>query len=331
MNVFLTGATGFIGSHVMRQLLARGDTVYALSRKGRDHVHFHDLTTPLLNIVHADLLQPDSFASDLARCDAVIHIAGWISTRQTDAQRLHALNVTATENLWQACARCHSSKIVYLASIFAHARSTDGRPCDESAPFDSAILELPVPYFKSKRQAELLTWQYVQRHQLPVVFGYPGYCIGPGDYYLSSMRVVRDFLRGMVPSFVHGGMNFIDVRDAASGLIGCLDRGQIAQKYLLGNHNLRWQTFFDSLAQLTGRPAPRFATPYPIALFAGRVLERVWSHSPVAQGDIAVMGHEWYYDSTKAVRELSLPQRPFLHSLEDGVRWLREVSNNTLG
>ncbi len=324
MNVFLTGATGFIGSHVMHQLLSRGDSVYALSRNGEDNVHLQQAKAATLKVVRGDLLQPESFMEALAQCDAAIHVAGWISTRKTDVERLRTINVIATENLWQACDRTRCHKIVYLASIFAHGRSTHGRPCDESTPFDPGILDLPVPYFRAKRQAELLSWQYVEHHGLPIVFGYPGYCIGPGDYYLSSMRVVRDFLKGRVPSYVNGGMNFIDVRDAASGLIACLDKGRLSQKYLLGNHNIKWQAFFETLAKVTSRSPPRFAAPYSLALLGGRILERVWGEGPIAQGDIAVMGNEWYYESSKAIRELGLPQRPLSESLEDGVRWLHQ-------
>lgn len=323
MRIFLTGASGFIGSHVMGQLLARGDEVVALSRQGRNASHLRGVDSSSLTVVSGDLLSPHGYRDAVASCEAVVHIAGWISTRKQDAERLRSLNVEATEQLWEVCREVRPKRIVYLASIFAHGRGKGTVPCDEGATYDPAILELPVPYFRAKREAELLTWRYCREHDLPMVFGYPGYCVGPGDTYLSSMRVVRDFLRGRVPAYVPGAMSFVDVRDAAAGLLGCLDQGNVGEKYLLSEHNLPWKSFFEVLGELTGRRLPMLALPTRPAQWLGRAAERISLGALVAEGDFAVMGGTWYYDGTKARRELGMPGRPLIVSLTDGVAWLR--------
>lgn len=324
MRVFVTGATGFIGSHVMNMLLDRGDDVVVLSRKGRHAPHLEDDDAPRLEVVTGDLLEPRSYRDALGTCDAVVHIAGWISTRKRDAVKLHAVNVEATERLWETCREASTKRVVYLASIFAHGRGEGSRPCDESVSFDERILDMPVPYFRAKREAELLTWRHVERYGLPIVFGYPGFCIGPGDTYLSSMRIVRDFAVGRAPAYVRGGMSFVDVRDAAAGLIGCLDDGRVGEKYLLSNHNLPWSTFFATLGKMTGKKVPPVPVPKRPAMLAGRLAEKVGLGAFVSEGDLAVMGATWFYDATKARRELGLPSRPLQESLRDGLSWLRD-------
>jgi len=324
MRVFLTGATGFIGSHVMHQLLDRGDRLVVLSRRGRDGPHLRDTEEPGLEVLTGDLLAPDTYRDAVDACDAVVHVAGWISTRKRDAALLQQINVVAARRLWEVCRLTGTERIVYLASIFAHGWGKGGQPCDESAAFDPSILRLPVPYFAAKREAERMTWNQVERVHLPVVFGYPGFCIGPGDTYLSSMRVVRDYLRGRAPAYVPGGMSFVDVRDAAAGLVAALDRGRVGEKYLLCNHNLSWGTFFGMLRDVSGATFPALPIPRWAAMGAGKLAEGLSLDAWVSEGDLAVMGATWFYDGCKARRELGLPSRPLEDSLCDGVGWLRE-------
>lgn len=324
-RIFLTGATGFIGSHVMNQLLARGDEVVALSRKGKVGPHLEGVHAPGLHVVRGDLLEPGGWREVLATCDGVVHIAGWISTRARDLPELRRINVEATGRLWDACRDAGVRRVVYLASIFAHGWAREGVPIDEAAAWDPAIGRLPMPYFVSKREAEELSWARC-REGLPVVFGYPGYCIGPGDWYLSSMEVVSRYLDRTIPAYVDGGMSFVDVRDAAAGLIACLDRGGVGEKYLLTDHNLRWRDFFGRLAEVSGVPLRIPGLPpaltRPMEILAGLV-EMAWPRGPVAAGDMSTLGHLWWYTPDRARRELGMASRPLESSLRDGVDWLR--------
>lgn len=306
----------------MRVLLARGDEVVALSRAGRDAPHLGETSSASLTVVRGDLLVPESYRDAVAGCDAVMHVAGLVSTRQRDEEKLRVVNVAATQRLWEVCSDAGTKRIVYLASIFAHGRGQGSVPCDETAGFDPSILALPVPYFRAKREAEVLTWAATEGG-LPVVFGYPGFCVGPGDEQLSSMRIVRDYLRGRLPGYVEGGMSFVDVRDAATGLVGCLDAGQTGQKYLLTNHNLSWGAFFASLRAVAGGRRP-VALPRRLAGWVGRVSERLAPAMGISEGDMAVMGGTWFYDGSRARRELGMTSRPLERSLADGVAWLQE-------
>ncbi|MCB1158283.1 MAG: NAD-dependent epimerase/dehydratase family protein [Leptospiraceae bacterium] len=322
MKVFLTGGSGFIGSFVLKYLLEESHQVFALSRSGKLHPST-DLKSPFLEVIKGDLLQKESYENALSSCDAVIHIAGKISTAMKDAEMLENANVVSTKNLWQSCEQYKIKKIVYLASIFAHGWAENQVPIEENAIYDDRIYELPMPYFKAKRRAELLSWEYVGKHQLPIIFAYPGYCIGPEDYYLSSMRVVKQFLKNEIPAYVNGGMSFIDVRDAARGLVACLNKGVVGEKYLLSNFNLSWKEFFELLSEVTRKPAPLFILPPGLASFTAKLLESIWEDSPISEGDIALLSHHWYYDSSKARRELGLQKRPLEESLREGIDWMK--------
>ncbi len=320
MAVFLTGASGFIGTHVLHQLLAAGYEVKAISRSGKLP---HAPESDQLSVFEGDLLDSASYVHILEQCNSVIHLAGLISTHRKDEQEVMQANYETTKRLWQACKKTKPEKIVYLASIFAHGWAKDGNPIDEEADYDDEIYRLPNPYFKAKRDAELLSWQACEEG-LPIVFGYPGFCIGPEDHRLSSMRAVVQAIKGEIPAFIDGGMNFIDVRDAAAGLIACLEKGKVGEKYLLVDHNFRWREFFSELEVVSGKRGPAVSIPYVMALWSGKALEAVWPGAPISEGDVTLMGNLWYYDPTRARAELGLPSRPLAESLRDSLDWLRE-------
>ena len=307
MLTLVTGATGFIGSHLAAIL---DGEVRALVRPGSPR----DALPSNVKVVEGDLLDPPSLERALDGVTHVHHIAGFISTRPRDAARVDALNYTATMNLWRACRRVE--RICYLASIFALAGDSE-RPLDEDAPY--TLDDLPVPYFKAKRRAELAS----READLPIVFAYPGYCLGPGDFYYSSTEVVAAFLRGQMVAYVEGGMSFVDVRDAARGLDLAMRNGEIGRRYLLTDHNLRWSEFFARLSHLTGKPPPRVRVPKTLALLAGTALERLWPDGPLDRARVETLGHYFWYDSTRARTELGWRGRDFDESLRDTVEWLR--------
>jgi dihydroflavonol-4-reductase len=209
-------------------------------------------------------------------------------------------------------------KICYLGSIFALA---DGSrtPLDEEAPY--TLDAIPVPYFRAKRHAELAT----RAEQLPIVFAYPGYCLGPGDVYFSSMEIVDAFLRGQIPACLEGGMSFVDVRDAAAGLDLAMRRGALGRRYLLCSHNLTWDELFTRLSRITGKPAPRLRLPKALAAAMGRALEAVWANPPLDRARVEVMGNHFWYDSSRARTELGWEGRDLDPTLRDAVAWLRQL------
>lgn len=318
MITLVTGATGFIGSHLAERLAARGDDVRALVRPGGDR---RNVQHPGLKLVEGDLLDEKSLDRALDGVTHVHHVAGLVSTRRRDNQKIDDLNYTSTMNLWRACRRAQVERICYLGSIFALAGGSH-QPLDEDAPY--TLDDIPVPYFKAKRRAELATREEAERG-LPVVFAYPGFCLGPNDIYFSSMTIVRSFLRGELYAYIEGGMNFLDVRDAASGLDLAMTKGQIGRRYLIADHNLTWGELFGRLATLTGKKPPRMKVPKRLASVMGTALEAVWPNAPLDRARVEVMGNYYWYDSTRARRELGWSGRDIDQTLRDSVEWVKKA------
>ena len=324
MITLVTGASGFIGSHLADRLLAapateRGE-VRALVRRGGDRRNLAPLIARGLVVAEGDLLDEASLDRALDGVQRVHHVAGLVSTRRRDLQKLDDVNFVATQHLWRACRRARVERICYLGSIFALAGGR-AAPVGEDAPY--TLGDVPVPYFKSKRKAELYTRDEAARG-LPVVFAYPGYCLGPNDLYFSSMTVVDAFLRGQMVAFLDGGMSFLDVRDAAAGLDLAMRKGQLGRRYLITDHNLRWSDFFARLARLTGKRPPRVRVPKALAAAVGGALETVWPGAPLDRARAHVMGNYYWYDSTRARTELGWTGRDLDDTLRDALAWLRD-------
>jgi dihydroflavonol-4-reductase len=316
----VTGATGFIGSHVTRQLLERGETVRVLVRTPAKLAAVGLADHPELQVATGDLLVPETIERAMAGVDRVHHIAGFVSTARADRDRLHQLNYDTTVNLYDAAQRAGVERIVYLASIFALGAPDAGAPTpvDETVRFN--LGDTNVDYFRAKRRAELHTHRRIA-DGLPIVLAYPCFCLGPGDVYLSSSQLVKAFLDRKLPAYVAGGQNVMDVRDAAAGLRRAMDKGAIGEKYLLGGHNLSTRDVLARLSAITGLSAPRIRVPATAGRLMGRLVERAMKNPPFDERAMQILGGYWYYDDSKARRELGHTSRPIDETLAAAVDW----------
>lgn len=314
----VTGSTGFIGSHVAAQLIARGEPVRLLVRSPEKLADVGiDTSASGVEVAVGDLLEPASIGPALDGVDRIHHIAGVIAMGRDDGPRMRELNVTTTRNLFAAARERPIERIVYLASIFALAGG--GRtPATEQAPW---LLEgFPVHYVQAKREAELYA-RACADEGMPIVFAYPTFCYGPGDVYESSSELVLGFLRGRIPAYVNGGHNAIDVRDAATGLIAAMQLGRTGERYLIGGENVTFEETFELLSRIIGRPAPRIKLPGAVARISGRVVERLIADPPLTEQLALMSERHWYYDDSKARRELGHTSRPLEETLRDAVAW----------
>ncbi len=322
-RVFITGASGFIGSHTVRGLLARGAHVTALVRPTADPSNLRGLPPERFTRVPGDLLRPETILPALEGCDEVYHLAGLVHTNPAYAARIYESNVIATINLFEACLRTQPGKIVYLASIFALGKGTKDRPADESTPYNLEGMAERIPYFAAKRTAETASYRYLDRG-LPLVHIYPCYCLGPGDIYLSSSRLLAAYLNGFLAAYIRGGINVMDVRDTAEGLILGMEKGRVGEKYIIGNQNVSLDDLLDTLDRLTGRRRRRAAVPPWAGAAAGRALEVLLGRrAPLDRASALIMGEYWYYDSSKARRDLGFRGRPLEETLGDALDWIR--------
>ncbi len=319
MRTLITGASGFIGSHVTRQLLERGESVRLLVRSPE---RLADVGiqegSPGLEVLSGDLLDPATIQPALQGVSRVHHIAGAISLRERDRLRMHEVNVSATGNLFSALAAWEGiERVVYLASIFALGGGT-GAPVREDTAWTLGGLD--VPYVQAKRAAQLMVEEHARRG-MPIVFAYPCFCYGPGDVYESSSDLLTGFLRGSLPAYINGGHNATDVRDAAAGLILAMEQGEVGEHYLLGGENITFEQLFGLLTYITARPAPRVKLPPAIARLAARAADRVLEEPPLTRQMALMSERRWYYDDQRARRELGYTSRPLEQTLRDAVDW----------
>ncbi|MDF2691893.1 MAG: Dihydroflavonol-4-reductase [Labilithrix sp.] len=331
----ITGATGFLGRHLVRTLLDKGHTVNALVRKkSADLTELGERVTQLTG----DVLELESIQKALAGCEGVFHCAGRVSRKPEDAEALYKLHVDGTKNVIAACV-AHGVRRVVVASTSGTIAVSDDP--DHIATEDD---ETPIgllnrwPYYRSKLFAEKAA---LDRHGTPlddgsggtleVVSVNPTLLLGPGDVNGSSTEDVRLFLERKIPAIPPGGLSYVDARDAASAMLLAMERGVGGRRYLLGACNLTLKEFFGRLERVSGVKGPILPMPRQtreIARTGAEMLERLSTRLgvPVAVDPVSLdMAHfYWYLDASLAESELGWTPRDPVETLVDTVRDLEE-------
>lgn len=323
MKVFVTGATGFIGASLARELLRDGYEVRALARPESDRRNLRGLD---LEICEGDLRDRDSLEKGLKGCEILFHAAAdyrlW--TRNPDV--MYEINVGGTRNILEAALNHGLSRIVYTSSVGALGNPGDGQPGDEVIPV--TLADMVGHYKKSKFLAEREAESFLKRG-LPLVIVNPSTPVGALDIKPTPTgRIIVDFLNRRMPAYLDTGLNIIDVEDCARGHILAAKLGRIGEKYILGNENLTLRRIFDMLEEITGLAAPRVRLPYTpilIAAYVNEAISRCTGKEPlIPLAGVQMAKKFMYFDPTKAVRELGLPQRPVAESLAKAVAWFRD-------
>jgi dihydroflavonol-4-reductase len=323
MASLVTGATGFIGSHVARKLVQRGESVRILLRKTSKTLNIEDIDAER---VYGDILDVDSIRKAIKGCDTVYHTAGLVSFRKSDYKRLEDINVKGTVNVLSAALEAGVKKVVYTSSVAAIGVNPNGGVANEDTPF--TLEHMGIQYLNTKYRAEQEALRFY-RQGLPVVIVNPSVVIGPGDVYLSSCGFIVWYCKKKFPGYMDGGINLVDVEDVAEGHILAAQKGRLGERYILGNKNLSIKEVFELLEKVTGIPAPRIKIPYFVALAAAFFVERILgislpNYSSMDVDSVRASRFYWYFDSSKAVRELGFPQTPVEQSIEKTVKWLKD-------
>ena len=319
----VTGGTGFVGSHVVRALVARGRAVRCLVRSGSRRDNLEGLP---VEIVEGDLTDAASLARAVAGADTVYHVAADYRLWAKDPNDLYRTNVGGTHLLFEAASAANLKRVVYTSSVAALGLTPDGSAANEETP---VVRDRIIGHYKkSKHDAErvALTWA---RRGLPVVIVNPSTPIGERDIKPTPTgQMIVDFLNRKMPAYVDTGLNLIDVRDVAEGHLAAAERGRPGERYILGNRNMTLKEILDVLARLTGLPAPRRRLPHWIPLSVAAVdtgLARLTGRPPrVSLESVRMSTHRMFFDASKAVRELGLPQTPVEEPLVRAVAWFRE-------
>jgi dihydroflavonol-4-reductase len=320
MKVFLTGATGFIGGNLARMLLADGYEVRALVRSGSDQRNIAGLP---IETVTGDLDDKQKLAEQIMGCDGVFHVAAHYSLWAKDREAIYRANVTGTKNLLAAAKTACVKRFIHTSSVAAIGVPPVGTLGNEAT--QTTVEALVSDYKKSKFLAEQAVLE-AAHNGLDVVIVNPSTPIGAYDVKPTPTgEIVLRFLQNRMPAYVHTGLNLIDVDDVARGHILAWQRGRTGERYILGNRNLTLKEMLEMLATITGKPAPRFAIPHLIPLAVAfvdeMILARFGKTPQVSFYSVQMSRKAMYYDSSKAVRELGLPQSPVQAAIEKAVRW----------
>ena len=320
MKVLVTGATGFIGGNLARELCARGYDVRALVRPGAN-----TLTIEGTGIEQApgDILDRPSVARALSGCQAVFHCAAVYTFWSPDPSVIYRTNRDGAKIVLEEARKAGVEKTVFTSTV-----STIGLPPEglgtEDTPLDHR--QLVGHYKQSKHQAEQAALEMAASGN-PVVVVNPTAPVGPWDVKPTPTgRIFLDFLKGRLPAYLDTGMNLVDVADVAAGHILALEKGTPGQRYILGHRNLTLQEVFGLLSRVTGRRAPRWRLPFWAALGAGYVDQLVEGKllrrpPQIPLEGIKIARKPMYVSSQKAINELGLPQTPVEEALRCAAEW----------
>ena len=330
MKAFVTGATGFIGASLVRELLKDGREVRVLARPGSDRRNLQGLE---VEVWEGDLSSRASLEQGLAGCDTLFHAAADYRLWTRDPAQMYAINVDGTRNILEAALQRDLSRVVYTSSVGTLGNPGDGTPGTETTPV--TLADMVGHYKKSKFLAEREAETFLDRG-LPLVIVNPSTPVGPLDVKPTPTgRIIVDFLNRRMPAYLDTGLNIIDVEDCARGHILAAQKGRVGEKYILGCRDLSLREIFGQLEQITGLPAPRVRLPYLPILLAAYInegLSRLTGRHPlIPLAGVQMAGKFMFFDSSKAVCELGLPQRPVAEALSRAVEWFRANGYITSG
>jgi dihydroflavonol-4-reductase len=316
-QTLVTGATGFIGAHVTRLLVQRGDEVVVTARPDSDMAALDGLE---LRTVEVDVCDRHAVRRALRGVDRVFHLAGTTNLR-LDHARTFALNLEGTRIVLEEALRAGVERLVYTSSAAAVGPAPEGGTSDESSVWDAGRYD--IPYADSKHEAEIVALRLLARG-LPVVIVNPAHVLGAGDPGRSSTVLVRRFMRRQIPAYVNGTLNIVGVDDVARGHLLADQRGQVGERYILGNRNFTLDRLFADLGRLSGIEPPAVKLPVHVALAFATAAQYAPGPPMPTPVEIRAASLNWAFASDKAHRELGWRTSPHEDALEETIAWYRD-------
>jgi dihydroflavonol-4-reductase len=315
----VTGGTGFIGSHVVRALAARGDELRLLVRESSD---LEPLAGMEFERVVGDVTDRGSVEKAMKGVERVFNLAASTSMRRGARQRVFDVNVGGTWHVLQAALDQGVTRVVHTSSAGAVGPAKPEGTADESQGFKGA--DLGIAYITAKHEAETEAMRLAERG-LGVVCVNPTFVLGPDDPSGTSTGLVRRFMLRRIPFYVDGGLNIVDVRDVAQGHLLADKKGVAGERYLLAGRNFTLDRLFADLGRIAGVPPPPIKLPGQLALAAIEAAERAGLPAPTTRDEVKSGMQWWTYRNAKARKELGFSPRPHEETLEDTVAWIKET------
>lgn len=320
---FVTGATGFVGSHVVRLLQLRGDRIRILARNSSRRENLQGIGC---EVVIGDLKDSMSLVRCIQGCRTVYHIAADYRLWARDPQEIYDNNVAGTRNLLSACCEAGVEKVVYTSTVATVGRRPDGLPADED---DAAVLDDMIGHYnRSKFMAEQVARQFATSG-LPLVIVNPTTPIGAGDIRPTPTgRMILEFINGRMPAYVDAGLNLVGVEDVARGHLLAERKGRLGERYILGGEQWNLVEVLDTVARISGLRTPRIPIPWLLALlvsyldefFMGTILRRP-PLTPIKS--VKTARRTMYVSCERARRELGYDPGPVERALREAVDYFR--------
>ena len=323
MRTFVTGSTGFVGSHVARVLAEQGAQLRLLVRAASDLRNVQGLSADL---VQGDLRDAACLQKALAGCEAVCHVAADYRLWVRDPEQMYRSNVEGTRAILDAARNAGVRRVVYTSTVATMGFTQNGHPANETSPV--SLSDMIGHYKQSKYLAEEVAL-HAGRSGMDVVVVNPTTPVGERDIKPTPTgRIIVDFLKRKFPAYVDTGLNLVDVTECARGHVAALERGRSGERYILGGENLTLKQILDRLAAITGLPSPRTRVPYGVALAAGVMDQFVTGHlfrgEPRATVEAVRMSRKkMFVSSEKAERELGWQPVLVTDALRRAVDWFR--------
>lgn len=311
------GASGFIGSHIVRALRRRGDEVRAAIRPGSTSPAIERMD---VERVTCDVTDAEAVRRALQGVDRLFCAAGLVSLHPRDRDRLFTVHVTGTRTVLGEALGSDVERVVYVSAATCIGHAEPGEAIDETHLYNGA--SLGIPYVTSKREAEVEAMRLAAKG-LPLVCVNPTWAMGPGDARGSSLEMLRRFLEGRFPAYVGGGVNVVDVRDVARGALQADRKGRIGERYILGGRNFTTDRLVTDLARIAGLETPP-KIPASVAMATAQLAQHVDFSRAGSVEEARAAACWWTYRSTKAQRKLGFRARPHDETLEDMCAWMRD-------
>jgi dihydroflavonol-4-reductase len=328
-EVLVTGATGFLGTYVVRELVSRGARVRALARRPSESLEGPGAAWVAGDVTgERDALGDTTpLAEAMAGCEEVYHLAGLVSRDERDGQAMMRVHVDGTRRVLRAARAAGVRRVVVASSSGTHAVSREPEPVlDEEAPYAVEVVG-HWPYYLSKIYQEKVALQLWKELGVEVVLVNPSLLLGPGDVRQSSTTDVIRFLFQEIPFVPQGGVSFVDARDAAAATVAAMERGRAGERYLLGGPNWTFAELFGRLERVSKVAGPRLKLPRRVMEVGAAILQEVYrargNEPPLDRVSVEMAQVYWYCDSAKARRELGFDPRDPQETLDETVRDLK--------
>ena len=325
MKLFVTGATGFVGGHLVRKLADSGHKMCCLIRESSRATLLEELGASL---VVGDVTKKETLTAGMTGCDGVIHLANIYSLWERDKSLYSKVNIEGTRNVLEAALEVSVHKVVHVSTVLVYGKPADSPFSENSAAGPEQFSE----YARTKFEGDRIAWALHSAEGLPLVVLYPGGILGPGDEKFTG-ELIKKLIAGKIPATVldNSAFTYVHVADVVEAIVRAMEKeGNIGEKYFLGKHQLQMHEFYETVCEFSGANLPRFRIPNSLAMPTARLLTLfadivkkppLWG---MAEDAIRMGIAGTHVDGTKAERELGITYTPLRRALEEAVRGLSD-------